>query len=163
MKLRKEHKLVVFKTLLDTMLKYFCMVTVAIIIVSWGSTWFSGDTWVLHSQDFILILLIAFLSVFPNIMMSVFVETNSSKGILAVYIIGFVITATLVIGAVIIASPGGGITLGTIARFLLLYAVISIYSFKNSITIELQDKKLAEDINKQLDEIHKGENETHTD
>jgi len=163
MKLRKEHKYAIFKELLDPMLKYFCVVTTALILVNWGCAWFSDNDWAFYSQDIVRVLLMAFFGVFTHAMITVFVETNTTKGVLAANVLRFVIIGMLVFGTLVIALPTeGNITLGTVAIFILIYAVVSVYSTKNAIILDLREKKLADDINQQLDEIHKAENETHT-
>ncbi|MCL2170326.1 MAG: hypothetical protein FWB74_09935 [Defluviitaleaceae bacterium] len=162
MKLRKEHKMAIFKALLDTVFKYFCVVVTVLITVSWGRTWLNDGTWVLHSQDLMRILLVSFFGVFPNVMVEVFIETDSAKGARQKNIVRFGITALLVLGIdALIEQTYTGAPLGTVTTFLLVYIGISVYSYFNAINIELKEKKLAEDINERLNEIHKDENESH--
>ena len=161
MKWRREYKWAIFKALLDSLFKYFCIVATVLIVVSWGRAWFSGNDWALYSQDLVRILLIAFFGGFPALLTAV-VETASAKGKLAEYIIRFFTTAVLVLGThVVTEQTGSGITLDTIISFLLIYAAIVGYSYMNATNIELEEKKLAEQINQQLNEFHKDENETH--
>jgi len=162
MKLRKEYRWAMFKALLDPTLKYFCVAVTALIIVNWSNAWFSDDNWTLYSQDLVRIFLIVFFGIFPTMMVEVFIETNSARGARTKNIVRFFITAIFVLGTYALIEPtGSGVTLGTIITFLLIYAAISVYSYFNATIIELKEKKLAEDINKRLNEIHKGENESH--
>jgi len=45
----------------------------------------------------------------------------------------------------------------------LVYAAIVGYSYFNATNIYIKEKELAEKINQQLDEFHKGKNATHPD
>jgi len=159
MKFRKKHKLTVLKALLAPMSNYFCIVALALIVINWVIAWFTGEGWVLYSQDLGRVLITAFVAVFPHMMMGIFVETTSAKDVLITHIALFIITALLVFGVLMLLDSN--IDLRTIITFFLAYASILAFTFKNAIIIDLRDKKLAGDINQQLDEIHKGENESH--
>ena len=162
MKLRREYKWVVFKALLDPILKYFCAVVLVLILVHGSNDWLAGNDWALYSQDLVGILLIAFFGVFPFLVSATFIEMDTIKGVLAVGIIRLVITVVLVLGTHALTwSTDSGITLGTIIRFFLIYVAFFVYSYFNAISINIEEKKLAEQINQQLDEFHKDENETH--
>jgi len=164
MKWRKEYKWQIFKALLDPTLKYFCFAALIIILVGAVSAWFAGYSWALYGHGLLYVLLIAFLGVFPSSIMSVLVETNSTKGFLLVNVIRVVITATLILGTSVLVDPtGSGISLGTIVRFLIIYAAFSVYSYLNATNIEIKDKKVADEINQKLSEFHNGKNETHID
>jgi len=161
MKLRKEHRLAIFKALLDPMFKYFCVVVTTLIVVNWSHGGFF-TLWALRSQDLMRILLISFVGVLPNFMAEVFIETNSAKGVRRKNIVRFCITAILVLGIyALLETTQRGISIGTIATFLFVYGGINVYSYFNATNIEIKEQKLAEQINKRLNEIHKAENESH--
>jgi len=167
MRLRKKHKLAIFKALLGPMFKNFCVIVVVVMIISWARAWFLDalslyEDWALHFSDLSRIFLIAFFSLLPSILLEVFVEASTARGQRAKKIIRFLAITVLVLGFFAIEDGRGDFSfgIGTVASFLLVYAAISIYFYFNAITIDIREKKLAEQINQQLDEIHSSENES---
>ena len=164
MKLRKTNKLAIFKNSYDFLFKYFCVVVVVILTISFINAQFEGAEWTINGADLARIFLISFFGVAPSMIATIFIETSSPKGVRIKNAIRFLATAFLVIGTyAVIGSSSGGVTFSTIATFLIAYAAVSIYSFFNAMTIEIKEKDIAEQINNRLNEIHNAKNESHID
>lgn len=164
MKLRKINKMLILKNSYDFMFKYFCIVVVALLIASFANAWFAGNTWAIYEADLARILLISLFAILPSLACTIFIETISAKGVLVKNIIQFCLTALLTLSAYAIIEPSGsGLTFDTLITFLIVYAVIFIYSTLNAVTIEIKEKELADQINEKLNEIHNAQNESHID
>jgi len=155
MKIRKKHKWPILKATLDQMFKYFCIVATVLLLINGGLAWVSGNDWILYNQDLLRLILSAFFAVLP-LLLAVFFEEYSIKGLPVLRVIRFVITAILVLGTLIIIQPTGrDVTLLTGVIFLFVYVAIDGYGYVTS-------RRLVLNINKKLDALHREENATCT-
>ncbi|MCL2404414.1 MAG: hypothetical protein FWC92_02575 [Defluviitaleaceae bacterium] len=153
MRFRKEHKWHIFKTILDQIFKYFCMVTTVIVLVNGGMAWLSGAQWVLYSRDLMRIFLAAFFAVLP-VLLYVFFDDVMHKGFPILRVIHFTLTAALVMGVLLLIEPTGrDFTLGTGVFAFLIYIAVYGYGY-------LRDRRVAAKLNKQLKELYLAANET---
>lgn len=160
MTLRRKNKLAVLKALVDPMVKYYCIVVTLILFITRISALVAGDEWVLYGQDITRLFLLALCGIAPSFF-NIFVETNSAKFVIALRALGFALTVVLVVVMHVLLS-GTGVSTNFIITFLLVYAIMFVYSSVYIVVININDKKVAEHINKQLAEIHDAESETHT-
>jgi len=165
MKLRRRREWAFYRASLDSKLKYFCIITVLLILINRGNAWIAGNEleWALSGGDLLRVLLMSFFGVLPSSVIHMLIEADSTKGVLQIHIINFISTTALVLGAFVFTEPGGGITLRTIVIYLAIYASISVYSYFNAAVVIIEENKMADEINKRLGEFHKDENEAHTD
>jgi len=150
---RKHNKWAAFKLVVDVMFKYFCIIVTMLLIITGIMAWLEGSDWLLHSQDLLRYLLLAFAAVLP-ILLEAFFEVKTLLVLRAVHIALIVISVTTVL--LLFGEPDQGITIRTGIIFLVIFASVYGYSY-------LQNRELAKKVNRQLDALHREENATHRD
>lgn len=155
-KLRKDITLPMLIDVAGQLFRFFCFVLTTLVLISGVLARFAGSEWVLYTLDLQRFLLVSLFSVLPMLNNLFFIH-GTIRGVYVLRIVQFVLTTVLVMGALILFREAGA---GIDTRTIIAYSIIFLVIYASVLIKFLRENRLATKINKELDVLRRGENET---